>query len=247
MDQTDGDKCNLLFLGIDENDLSWVTQFESEIGVSIESCQFTSSDEPVVKEPKKFDIDTIESIDINSADDITILETQRDTSEFLRNYALYYNRHSLNDTFDDKFFLQKLKWLASSSAHLSKKLHMTRLEHQYTGADNIPRSSYKFCDYGADCEYNYGDKKGRSKGCIAQHFVHNAVNADINILIDYMQNKDRSHSEITKSMNTISYVLGHMANELLSIKLRGGNIKESHKDKRVKKNVKRQKRPQKDR
>ena len=85
--------------------------------------------------------------------------------------------------------------------------------------ENIPRCSYKFCKFKDSCSYNYNSKS--KNVCYQDHYVHNMVSSDINILILYIKSRknfDRqylSHNkEILKSINTLSYVISHMENEL---------------------------------
>ena len=64
---------------------------------------------------------------------------------------------------------------------------------------------------------NYNIKK--HCGCYARHFVHNLVNADIVALLEYINMNKTNFSpiiigEIRKSINTISFVIGHMYEEL---------------------------------
>jgi hypothetical protein len=212
--------------------ISWVCQFEDEIGSSLDDMQFIITDK--VKNDKQdenrpdtvddqFDIDKAISQDCKDLmNDLEVLKYQKNISDFLRNYVHYYIKRldKSNVSFDTELFIKYLDWLESSSKHLSQKLQMPNIKHNARAENVIPRSSYKFCDYGSECDYNYGVGKFKSKGCIAQHYVHNVVHADINILklyISKMEEGSNLYSEILKSMNTISFVFSHMYNELSCI------------------------------
>ena len=81
----------------------------------------------------------------------------------------------------------------------------------------LVRCSYKFCNFKENCVYNYQKKNNH---CYQDHFVHNMVSHDINILIDYIEqsydNEDiiKPNKEILKSLNTLSFVINHMEQEL---------------------------------
>ena len=69
--------------------------------------------------------------------------------------------------------------------------------------------------------YNYNPKS--KNVCYQDHYVHNMVSSDISVLIKYIKSKkinDKQHlihnKELLKSINTLTYVIGHMENELKS-------------------------------
>ena len=77
----------------------------------------------------------------------------------------------------------------------------------------LMRSSYKFCEFNYECEFNYSSRK---KICYAQHFVHNSVYNDLLCLKNYLEiDTDKINvSEISKSVNTLIFVINHMVNEI---------------------------------
>ena len=82
--------------------------------------------------------------------------------------------------------------------------------------EKIVRSSYKFCNYKHSCSYNYD--KGK-KGCYADHYPHHMVYADCDALLycidKYYENDDEiSNKELIRCLNTISFVIKHMLEEL---------------------------------
>lgn len=205
---------------------SWASQIEEEIGDSMSNellskstDNFVSNDTPVVTK-KTYDINNIISnYDIETINDITLLYHQtyimNNIRKELKNYMdkLFEN----NEKYDFSDCINKLQWLLHVSKYFSDKLNLNSIVHTIKGK-GITRSSYKFCDYGYNCEYNYNKKY---QGCFAQHYVHNYVYADIHSLIEYiniMIGKEEydaiRYSEIIKCMNTISYVINHMYEEL---------------------------------
>lgn len=116
-----------------------------------------------------------------------------------------------NSIIDIFAHLPKLMWLLNTSAYLSKKKHLREIKSKRRDSDGIQRNSYEFCEYNYKCLYN---KTGK---CTKKHFVHNYVNSEISEMIRYLTNdkiKDKNMKEIYTSINTISYILNHMKEEL---------------------------------
>ena len=91
-------------------------------------------------------------------------------------------------------------------------------DNSYDSEFIISRCSYKFCSYQDNCSYNYNLKSKNL--CYQDHYVHNMVSADLKILLKYINYKfDNSMNilhtkEILKTINTLSFVIGHMECEL---------------------------------
>lgn len=110
----------------------------------------------------------------------------------------------------------------------------------------IPRSSYKFCNFKDNCNYNYN--KCKNKGCYAHHYVYDLLEYDLKSIIYYIENfivNDiiSSNKEITKSLSTINYVIKHMYEELNNISIyikKDENIEKYHKN-NFKNNIKNKK------
>jgi hypothetical protein len=166
---------------------SWADHVTEELGIETQ------------KTFKKItDTDTIISLNYATLSDLTILEHQVSLAGYLR-------KNIKNDKFK-----KKLEWLMDSTKWLSDKFNLPEYKHKET-KHAIPRSSYKFCNYNFECDFNYATKKG----CYAQHFVYNLVYADIKAILDYIStNKVVQEQEIKKSLNTVSYVITHMHDEL---------------------------------
>ena len=130
----------------------------------------------------------------------------------------YLSKSIQNTNINMDFLIEILNWLMETSKELNNRIGLKLYTHSDTliKQDKVIRSSYKFCNFKHNCSYNYDNKK---KGCYADHYVHNMVYADVHALIkciskfyteaDVIQNK-----EIVKCINTISFVIRHMYEEL---------------------------------
>jgi len=158
-------------------------------------------------------VDDIINLKCNEICDVTVLKYQTIIIDDIKK-AL----KSSNKNYDD--ILNKLNWLLYASKYLSDELGLQLFCHKDATKHNIiQRSSYKFCTYNFECQYNYNIKK--HCGCYAQHYVHNLVYADIEISKKYLefiiQNNltlQENIDELRKTINTISFVIGHMHDEL---------------------------------
>lgn len=163
-------------------------------------------------------IDEIDNLDIdnfieNYHDEkcLIILQKELMIIKLLSKYSLQ------TTTLDYNFVIKCLKICFELSELLRKKINQKEIK--ILNKENIQRCSYKFCNFKENCNYNYSKKKHNF--CYQDHYVHNMVSHDILILINYIENdnfisinKNESLKEILKSINTISYVINHMENEL---------------------------------
>ena len=230
---------------------SWADQIEEEIGNSINDEPLTGSNNlsswkdahdkqnnvnTEIVEKKSVDTDLLITEPIDDKDDVYLLNNQtiiiNNLRKTIKNHVDKYLQNKDQPIFDFAKCIAKLKWLLSVSKHFSDKLNITIILHTIKGR-NIPRSSYKFCDHGHDCEYNYTSKH---EGCFAQHYVHNFVYADIKALIDYIHSvngkefDDVRFIEIIRCMNTVSYVISHMYEELKSVSHYNDNYANMHRE-----------------
>jgi len=88
--------------------------------------------------------------------------------------------------------------------------------YNFIKKDKIIRSSYKFCNYKHECTYNY--EKGK-KGCYADHYPHNMIHADCDALLEcinlyYTDDNEIQNKELVRCINTISFVIRHMYEEI---------------------------------
>ncbi len=142
---------------------------------------------------------------------IEILKKQKEIIQLLSKYSLK------NNFLDYNFFKNSIKMLLEMSNILKDRLKQPKLEHQNYNIKTIPRCSYKFCNYKDSCSFNYNKKNNK---CFQDHYVHNMISADITVLLNYIElnfkNNDKitHNKEIQKSINTISFVITHMEQEL---------------------------------
>ena len=92
---------------------------------------------------------------------------------------------------------------------LSKK-HSQKINK--TDNNTIKRHSYTFCKYNYKCPYFYSAKLN----CKLHHYPYNYIYNDTQSLL-FTYNKTNIEN-INKSINTISYVITHIYDELLNIK-----------------------------
>lgn len=137
-----------------------------------------------------------------------LLKEENKLVKLLSRYSLQQNKYQV------EFVLNLLKIIYQISNTLSLRLKQNKITHKPRPDKPILRCSYKFCVYKSNCDYHY--KKKRK--CNSDHFVHNMICADLQVLIDYFSKLDKndfkSNKEIIKSINTILYVVSHMESEL---------------------------------
>lgn len=249
MCKEDNQECNTL-IGSD----SWADIVDTEISGHIENKLLTSSSYDSTEKNMKqitttvpYNIADIVSKNPETINDITLLEWETYLSSNLKKYIKQCAEiGDRQNKLDYNLHISKFEWLARASKYLSEKLGLNIINHKMNNFDIqkgiIPRSSYKFCDFNYDCQFNYKDKYN---GCYAQHFVHNLVYADIVAMIYYLKtnyetNREYNYNELVKCITTISYVIKHMYEELSNLQFHYGNIDTFHiersKMKKVKKN-----------
>jgi len=222
--------CQLNTNDIGCDKLSWISIVDEEKGDNIIEHKVLSgslreSDSSVTCKniANNTNIDTILLLIPTNLDDIDILKNQIVLLEDIKN-----NYKTINNFTE---LIPKLEWLMNGAKCLSDKIGLLNIDHGEIVDNTIYRSSYKFCNYNYECEYNYNVKK--HVGCYAHHYVHNIVYADVKAIIDYI-NKYSSNSqlydketmsiEIIKSLVTILFVIRHMFDELSnSIEYRKNN------------------------
>ena len=152
---------------------------------------------------------------IKEYNSLKILQKELDIIKLLTKYSLQNNQ--LNYT----FFMNALNLLFRLSETLRIRLDQNeiKIEKKIYSDDNISRCSYKFCNFKDSCNYNYNKTKNM---CYQDHYVHNMVSIDLKILMEYIEQKYSDtkivlhNKEILKTINTLSYVINHMENELKS-------------------------------
>ena len=147
---------------------------------------------------------------------LIILQKELDIINLLTKYALQ------NNQLDYVFFHKSLKFLYQLSEILRIRLNQKEIIHENktVTSTNLPRCSYKFCNFKDTCSYNYNTTSNNQ--CYQDHYVHRMVSADLVILIGYIEEKFKDpnfvihNKEILKTINTLSFVINHMENELKS-------------------------------
>jgi len=152
--------------------------------------------------------------EIKNKNSLVILQKEVEIIKLLTKYALQ------NNQLDYTFFLKSLKFLLQISEILRIRLGQKEIIHEnklFTPG-NLQRCSYKFCNYKDTCVYNYNPTS--KSQCYQDHYVHRMVSADLTILIEYIDKKFQDQNfvihnkEILKTINTLSFVINHMENEL---------------------------------
>ena len=194
------------------------------------------------------DLNEIIQINFEDKKDLTILECQTYVSGYLRknikmfiDYKMKNNLVGENNTNleDDiiniETYLKYLKWLLKGTLYFEKKLKLKPISiiNNFRKNAIISRSSYKFCNFNYDCEFNYNKKK--NQGCYAQHYVYNIVQSDIKSVINYLEKNKLKNTinlkEVKKCIDTISFVINHMYEELKNVDYyNNGNSDELHKE-----------------
>ena len=168
-----------------------------------------------LKEIQDLCLNTMMINDIKLKSSLYIIQKELDIIKLITKYTLQ------NKNLEYIFFVDCLNLLLSLSETLRVRISQKEIQHdkiQYT--ENVPiiRCSYKFCSYQDNCTYNYNFKTKNL--CYQDHYVHNMVSADLKILLEYITQKNEnnkwiSHNkEILKTINTLSFVIGHMETEL---------------------------------
>jgi hypothetical protein len=242
---------------------SWADMVDTEISCYIENKLLTSSSNDSINKNVgqvthnvMYNIGDIVSKNPENIDDMTLLEWQTYLSSHLKKYIKQCAELADKDKsikLDYSLHISKFEWLARASRFLSDKLGLIVANHKVNNFDVqkgiISRSSYKFCEYNYDCQFNYKEKYN---GCYAQHFVHNLVCADVLAMIQYIKsinesNRDYNYDELVKCITTISYVIKHMYEELCNLQFHYGNIDGVHIEKsKVKKGYHKQVNPKRD-
>jgi len=152
---------------------------------------------------------------LKSKSSLVILQRELDIIKLITKYTLQ------NKDLDYDFFSDCLNVLLQLSETLRVRLGQKEIMHDKTNVVNseqdqniITRCSYKFCSYQDSCTYNYNFKT--KSLCYQDHYVHNMVSADLKILLNYIKMKSTilHNKEILKTINTLSFVIGHMELEL---------------------------------
>ena len=163
-------------------------------------------------------IEIIEKKNIQLLDSLELLEFEFEISVNLNKYYFSYNNNNKS------IIINLLNKILNICQILKEKLNMNtiQIKKEIINKNNLPRSSYKFCNHKDACKFNYS--KDKNKKCHNHHYVHNLLEYDIYTIIYYIEhlitdNNLNNNQEIIKSFTTINYVIKHMYEELNNIKL----------------------------
>jgi hypothetical protein len=151
---------------------------------------------------------------VKSLDGLTVLEILQKELEIIK----LISKFSLqNNNVNKHFLIDSLNLILRISNFLQNKLNQKEILNIKQTKVGLVRCSYKFCTFKENCVYNYQKKNNH---CYQDHFVHNMVSHDINIILEYInqsydnEEEIKPNKEILKSLNTLSFVINHMEQEL---------------------------------
>jgi len=199
------------------NDLiSKLSKKSEEKNIEFKVLQLENEYQNKLKETEELCNNPEEITKIYNQNSLYILQKELDIIRLLTKYTLQ------NKNIDYNFFISCLNILLNLSEVLRIRLGQKEIIHdkqkQNKYNDNsIYRCSYKFCSYKDTCKYNY-DLKTKNL-CYQDHYVHHMVSADLKILLEYIKTKSNDatflhNKEVLKTINTLSFVIGHMESEL---------------------------------
>ena len=175
--------------------------------IDISDIEFSLNNENILKEVYKI----LNLEDVNNLTSLQLLKKQDLISS-------YISKSLQNNIVQKNFLTDCIEFLKKTSEILSNKINLKIYSHNYefVKKDKIVRSSYKFCNYKHSCSYNY--EKGK-KGCYADHYPHHMVYADCDAILYclskyYEEEQEINNKEIIRCINTISFVIKHMYEEL---------------------------------
>lgn len=196
--------------------ISRLSKKSEEKNIEFKVSQLENEYQTKLKETEDLCNNPEEITKIYNQNSLYILQKELDIIRLLTKYTLQ------NKNIDYNFFISCLNILLSLSEVLRTRLGQKEIIHdkqkQNKYNDNsIYRCSYKFCSYKDTCKYNY-DLKTKNL-CYQDHYVHHMVSADLKILLEYIKTKSNDatflhNKEVLKTINTLSFVIGHMESEL---------------------------------
>lgn len=199
--------------------------------------------EPTRKDSKNthIEIEQIQECDIKSLTDIALLEN---ASLIAKNLKFQFTKkYETNPSHFTVWLKSSLNWLNNVMLELKKRytgasdkitglIELSRptesdilkpvtssakvtpsITSSIKSKRSIPRNSYKFCEYNFMCRFHYGSKK---EGCYSQHFVYESVSQDIVNILNCLHAEIYELTEIKTSINTITYVINHMFDEMVN-------------------------------
>lgn len=161
------------------------------------------------------DYESIIKNDMSKNSDIEILNQISLVSKYIKSKLI-------DDKQDDVlYFKNHMIWIRDCIKVLAERNNQDVSKDITNKNNKLCRNSYKFCEYGYDCKYAYNLKQK----CFSQHYVYDLIYQDIIRVLNYIENNDNINlHDIKTSINTITFVITHMNEEILMIK----NKKQQH-------------------
>jgi hypothetical protein len=161
-----------------------------------------------VHEGQNLSVDEIVQLDYTTLTELSLLKHQSYIILQLKKYVTSCKNEKIK--FNTIMHIEKLKWLLKTTCFLSEYRKLTKIKSKKHATNkSLKRNSYEFCEKNSLCQYHIDNK------CKKKHFVYNFIVCDIEELVNYIENNDMvSIDEIYVSVNTISYVINHMKDEL---------------------------------
>lgn len=153
-------------------------------------------------------IDEIIQMDYTLLSELCLLKHQSYVILQLKKYITSCKNEKIK--FNTFMHVEKLKWLLNTTSFLAERRGLTKIKSKkHIVEKSLKRNSYEFCEKNSMCQYHVINK------CKKKHFVYNFIVCDIEELINHVEHTNLSSiDEIYISINTISYVINHMKDEL---------------------------------
>lgn len=190
-------------MSLDINDQTCEISNSLKINVSINNFQQPTD--------QNLTIDDILELDYRQLTELCLLKHQSYVILQLKKHITICK--SDNIIFDVKLHIEKIKWLSKTTQFLLEKRKLKTIKNKNVlNNKKIRRNSYDFCEKGNVCVYH------KKMYCKKKHFVYNYLKCDIDELLNYVSNTENiSTLEVYTSINTISYVINHMKDELYHV------------------------------
>lgn len=204
-----------------QENCSWASLIENELSGSISDQVLKGSTSQDLNKnvclEENLSLGEMMSLDFKSLSIRKIIEYQNIMANNLKKYIKQCMEN--NENLDLNLHMSKFEWLSNINNYLSKKLKLPNIPIKNSNSENIARSSYKFCEYSYDCEFNYPKNIKKIRGCYKQHFVYNFLKADIDSIILYLKkvNSDNitiNYEQLNICMNTMCFVINKMKDEI---------------------------------
>jgi hypothetical protein len=201
-------------------------QFNKRNKLNIKNVQKNSEQE---RTSDYIEIDDVCADDITKISDLELLEKSTAISKNLK--FQFNKRFEENKNKYISWMTKSLEWIKNVMCELATRNGQTiQQNNTIKKTDTISRNSYMFCEFGSTCRFNYN----KDQKCYGQHYVYNLVYFDVldtlkyialidlidlnNQVLEKVSEENKYAQEIKTSINTITYVINHMYDELSHVK-----------------------------